>query len=292
MSEVTHDAVEIQRSYEVFTNPDTYKPFSLTKDFMRIVGCIDPRDEVDEGSLKVIIQTGGGAGGRGLDSALSLTATDADGRIYSIEEGLKYDCALERTTVAGGHNNHCKFLYGLGSIIAEMQEPSDLTRETVREFIARFGLTEVGVEHQAEIIRGAAECSAKMIRDADPRGLLRAIDSMYPYHPNVRDMRGGNRAGFYIVNMHPYVGLDRNLVHRGNDRPLTVQAYHDSPRAMVDALAGTLGMPRSVKEARLAALLLRTAATRTVICRGSEEMKMLNVVPKQQGGIEVQEVAA
>jgi hypothetical protein len=169
-----------------------------------------------------------------------------------------------------------------------MQEPGDFTKQGMREFITRFDLRDVGIPRQMDGIQTAVGRSLEMIEGVDPDQLLGTIDGLYPYHPNVREMRGDNRAGFYIMNFHPYVGLDRQRVHRG-EHPLTVHAYHDSPRAMVDALAGTLGMPRDVKDARLAALLLRTAATRTVLCQGGTAMKFLNVVPTRSG-LQVQEV--
>ena len=64
------DSYEVARSFEVFTDPKSYKQFDLTKDHMRMVGCIDPRDEQDD-DLKVIMQTAGGAVGKGHDAALA-----------------------------------------------------------------------------------------------------------------------------------------------------------------------------------------------------------------------------
>lgn len=288
MSDVVFEAREVARSYDVFTNPASYKGFDLTNDAMRIVGCIDPRDEhmPDDGPLKVIMQTGGGAAGRGVDAVYSLTASEgAD--LYTLEQGLEYDSDLQRTTVAGAHKNTCRFISGLGLVAGEMRNPSDFTQDTVQSFIGRYGLQNMGIEERVVKISDAANRTFDAVAAVNPDALLDTINGLYPYHPNVRDMKGDNRAGFYILNHHPHIGLDRTLVHRG-DHPLTVHAYHDSLRAMQDSLAGTLGMTREVKDLRLASLLLRTAATRTVLYEDNRALKLLNVVGTKRG-VEIHE---
>jgi len=290
MSDVAFEAHEVARSFELFSDPRSYRPFDLTADHMRIVGCIDPRDEDDPGVLKTIVQTGGGAAGSGLDASLSLTAADDNNRVYLLEEGLRYDSKLHLTTVAGGHNNTCRFIHGLGLVAKEITAPSDFTDDTMRRFVRRYELDEDSLRSDTAKVIDATKRSMDVIESINPSALLGTINSLYPYHPNVREMRGGNRAGFYIMNHHPHVGLDRMLVHRG-DNPLTVHAYHDNPRAMMDSLAATPGMPGDVKRLRLSALLLRTAATRSVLCSGGAALKLLDVVPTRRG-LQVQEVFA
>ena len=91
-----------------------------------------------------------------------------------------------------------------------------------------------------------------------------------------------NRARFYIINHHPYAGPKRALIHRG-DRPLIAWAYHDNVRAATESLSGTVGMPAEVKGLRLAALFLRSTATRAVLCRDDPAMIYLNATSTDHG---------
>jgi len=115
----------------------------------------------------------------------------------------------------------------------------------------------------------------------NPDALLEAVDSCYPDHENVGSMLGDNAAGIYIFNHHPYVGLDRAKVHRG-ENPLQVQAYHTSIRASLEGLLG-LTMPGELKNLRLAAFILREAATPTVLIGKDPRINILHVVPGPRG---------
>lgn len=279
MTNITFEAHEIARSREVFMDPQTYRGFDLNGDHQRIVGCIDPRDE-DRDRLKIIAQTPGGAAGKGLDALLALTAFDPQGeRSYSIDDGLRYDSDLQRATVAGAHKG-CRFILGLSGVVSEMTNPQDITTDTERSLINRYGLRDTGVEERIEAIADAARRQQDELAKVSPDTLLETVNGLYPHQQNVSAMRGENRAGFYILNHHPYAGLDRARIHRG-ENPLLVQAYHDNVRASKDSLEGTLGMPAEVKLLRLAALLRRTAATRTVL--STPDMEYLDVVPGPHG---------
>ncbi|HJQ08696.1 MAG TPA: hypothetical protein VJ836_04430 [Candidatus Saccharimonadales bacterium] len=260
-------------------DPRSYQGFTLTSDHRRIVGCIDPRDE-ERQRLKVMVQTAGGAVGQGFDSSLALTAYSRD-RVYTLDEGLHYDSDLQRATVAGAHRA-CRFIEGMGLVAAEIINSSDITSDTFRSLVSRYDLKETDIYKQQRRIVGAAKQLQDQIAACTPDQILGTVDELYPYHQNVIAMSGNNRAGFYILNHHPYVGLNRYRVHRG-ESPLTVQAYHDSVRASMESLAGTIGMPAEVKGLRLAALLSRTAATRTVLCRDNPTMQYLHVSPTLHG---------
>ncbi|MEK7152537.1 MAG: hypothetical protein AAB834_01195 [Patescibacteria group bacterium] len=277
---VTFEAHEVARSHDVFTAPSTYGRFDLTSDHRRMVGCIDPRDE-DRADLQIIVQTPGGAAGKGFDAALALTAYDPDNRIHTIQQGLRYDSDLQRATVAGAHRG-CRFVMGLAQVAAEMTAPSDITNDTFRGLVGRYELKDTGIQENRTHVIEAANRLQDQVAACDPEELLEDVNRLYPYHVNVIDMKGDNTAGSYILNHHPYVGLDRSVVHRG-ENPLTVQAYHDNVRASMESLMGTVGMPADVKALRLAALLMRTAATRTVLCTGSPRMQYLHVVPTSRG---------
>lgn len=279
MSNITHEAHEVARSRDIFMDPGTYRGFDLTADHQRIVGCIDPRDE-ERDKLSVIVQTPGGAAGKGLDASLALTAFDGE-RVYTIGDGLHYDSELQRATVAGAHEA-CRFILGLPNVVAEITDPQDITTDTERGLISRYGLKDTGVEKRMQSIADAAMRQQEQIAAVSPDVLLDTVNTLYPHQQNVIAMRGENRAGFYILNHHPWAGLDRARVHRG-ENPLRVQAYHDSVRASQGSLEGTVGMPVEVKLLRLAALLRRTAATRTVLCQDLPNMEYLNVVPAPRG---------
>jgi hypothetical protein len=301
---VVFQAAEVSRSLEVFTDPTTYQGFDLTPDGRRMVVCLDPRDEEDQRrratamhdgvveaidrherrqqrqrKLPVAVQTGGGASGKGVDSSLALTAFE--GRLVTLDEGLRYDSELQRSTLAGAHIG-CRFNMGIMAVVQEMIEPSDITNDTFRSLAKRYELTGAGIDQRRDEIRAAAELLLPQLVELTPEAILDTVNQLYPYHQNVVSMRGENRAGLYILNHHPYVGLNRNRVHRGNN-PLVVQAYHDSVRATLDSLMGTVGMPSGVKELRQAALLARIAATRTILCADTPDMKYLNVVPTSRG---------
>jgi hypothetical protein len=280
MSDITYEAHEVARSRDVFMDPETYQGFDLTTDHRRIVGCIDPRDE-ERDHLQVIVQTPGGAAGKGLDASLALTAFDNGERVYTIDDGLHYDSELQRATVAGAHQG-CRFILGLADVLAEMTAPQDITTDTERGLISRYGLKDTGVEKRMRAIADAAMRQQEEITKITPDTLLGTVNTLYPLQQNIVAMRGENRAGFYILNHHPWAGLNRARVHRG-ENPLRTQAYHDNVRASKDSLEGTVGMPPEVKLLRLAALLRRTAATRTVLCADQPNMEYLNVVPAPRG---------
>jgi hypothetical protein len=284
MTSFAVQAHEVARSRDVFMDPQTYRGFDLTEDRRRMVGCIDPRDEEQE-ALAVIMQTAGGAAGKGFDAGLALTAASRsrNGHIHSIQGGLQYDSDLQRATVPGAHDN-CRFVMGMAAVADEIIHPSDFTQDTLRSLISRYELKETGIVKDLGRIGAAADRMRDHFAEtaADPEGLLADVSALYPQHQNVTSMRGNNTALFYILNHHPFVGLDRSLVHRG-DRPLVATAYHDSVRATIESLQGTVGMPRRIKDLRLAALLSRVAATRTVLCADTPRMQYLHVVPTHRG---------
>lgn len=273
------DSYEVARSFEVFTDPKSYKQFDLTKDHMRMVGCIDPRDEQDD-DLKVIMQTAGGAVGKGHDAALAHTAMD--GEPHSLEIGMKEDRLLQRSTVAGAHGNGCRFILGLETVTREIIDPSDRTKYRLGKLVSRYEHDKTDFYANFSRIQDAAKLNLDAFAEVSADEILETVDDLYPLHPNVRAMNGENRAGFYILNHHPYTGLDRSLVHRG-DNPLTVHAYHDSVRATNDSLLGTVGMSAERKGLRLAALFSRIAATQTVLCQNDPSMIYLDVVPTVHG---------
>lgn len=274
----TSDAVEMGRSLEFFERPDSYGPFRINARHQMGVGCIDPRDE-ERQNLNIIVQTPGGAGGKGFDSALSLHAYD--GTAFEIVRGLDYDRTLQRPTISTAHPG-CAFMNGRVAVAQEIYNPSDFSVHILATFIARYGLKDSGIEENIERIQNSAGISLDAIEKVDPDVFLDEVNKMYPTHNNVAPMNGANKAGIYIFNHHPFVGLNRHKVHRG-DNPLAVQAYHDSTRASISNLEGIVEMPKDLKGLRLAALLLRSVATSAVLIGDKPDVKILQVVPTAEG---------
>lgn len=217
-----------------------------------------------------------------MDVSIALTAADEDGEAYTIAQGMQYDSDLHRPTASAGAHESCKFNLGLGAVIGEIASPRDETQDVVRAFVRRYGLQDSGIDDRMGEVRDAARKMQDAQHEHDPDGLLALADQLYPGQKNVNSMVGENSAGFYILNHHPHVGLIRQAVHRG-DNTLTVQAYHDSIYASVNNVGNMRGMTREIRDLRLAALLMRSAATRTVICAGNENMTFLHVVPTPDG---------
>lgn len=278
MTKVIHPEQEISRSLEVLTDPGSYASFDLTADLQRIVTCIDPRDEECPERLKVAVQTAGAGVGKGLDGALALTADDGSPR--TILEGMLYDRRLQRATVAGAHYN-CRFVLGLYAVLEETARPSEFTTHTLRQLSSRY---QIDISDRVPRIQDAAKRVRARLRpeDISEDALIPEVNRLHPEHRNVARMAGENKAAFYLLNHHPYVGLNRDLIHRG-DSPLVATAYHDSLRASFDSLAGTIGMSKDVRALRLTALLMRAAATRTVLTRDSQQMRFISIVPGEHG---------
>lgn len=256
-----------------FTNPANYGPFHLNSRNQRAYGCIDPRDE-ERDNLHIIVQTPGGAAGLGYDQSIAYAAYANEAA--DLKSGVGHDSRLRRATVATGHHV-CAFLLGVAKVNAEIANPSEMTKDTLGTLSARYGLDDRPTfKSDIVSISDAAKRNQKMLEDVNPDDLLATVDSSYPHHNNVGAMLGENTAGIYIFNHHPYVGLDRAKVHRSQE-PLIVQAYHSSTRASYEGLLG-LTLPRELKNLRLAAFILREAATPTVLIGSDRRINILHVV--------------
>lgn len=283
------DLAEQSRSMEFFMNPAHYGPFHLNSGNQRAYGCIDPRDEA-RGNLHIIIQTGGGAIGLGYDQAMADAAYTNEP--VDLKSGIEFDSRLRLVTVATGHYV-CRFLHGVSEVNNEIAHPSEMTTDSLGRLAARYGLNERTTFHRdIKIVSETAKRNQKIIDGLKPDNLdelLQTVDSSYPLHNNVGAMVGKNAAGIYIFNHHPYIGLDRAKVHRSED-PLQVQAYHSSTKASFEGLLG-LTLPRELKNLRLAAFILREAATATVLIGSDPRVKILHVVPsgKKTAGIQIEQ---
>lgn len=268
------DFAEQARSMEFFTDPKNYGQFYLNSHNQRTYGCIDPRDEA-RATLHVIMQTAGGAAGLAYDQTMAYAAHKGNG--VDLAEGVTYDSQLRKVTVATGHHA-CAFLNSVAAVNAEIADPSAMTLDTLGRLAARYGLDERTTFH-ADIkrIQDTAKRNQDVLANTNPGDFLKATHESYPHHENIGAMRGDNHAGIYIFNHHPYVGLDRSKVHRSAE-PLSVQAYHSSTKASLEGLLG-LTLPRELKNLRLAAFILREAATPTVLVGDDPRVRFLHIVP-------------
>lgn len=268
------DIAEQSRSMAFFMDPANYGPFYLNSRNQRAYGCIDPRDE-ERDKLNVIVQTPGGAAGLAYDQTTAYAAFT--GEPADLKAGVTYDSLLRQATVATGHRA-CAFLVGVPKVNAEIANPSEMTKDTLGRLAARYGLDDRPTFKQDIIsISDAAKRNQDKFNEVNPDELLETVDSSYPDHENVGSMVGKNAAGIYVFNHHPFVGLDRAKAHRSQE-PLQVQAYHSSTRTVLEGLLG-LTMPRDLKNLRLAAFILREAATPTVLIGDDPRINILHVVP-------------
>ena len=170
---------------------------------------------------------------------------------------------------------------GLSKVNEEIAHPTTMTEDTVDRLTARYELRDAEFERNIIRVKDTAKRNQDILSTTDPDDLLLKIEEAYPSHEVVNDMVGDNKAGIYIFNHHPFLGLKRDRVHRG-DRPLEVQAYHDNVSASIGNLRATEGL-RELKGLRLAALIMRIAATPTVLIGSDERINILHVVTTPSG---------
>lgn len=277
--------LEFERSRNFFTNPKSYVPFDLTRDRKRIVSCIDPRDEHRD-SVKTTVQTAGGAVGEGVDAAITMSIMREE--VTSIETGLASDRNLRKTTLPGAHHN-CAFVGELPVILEEETDPSSFTLDALIRWANLYQVRDV-IDTNLSRVKDAAALQQNLVQQRGTESLVEFVDELYPDHPNVTEVIGENQARIYVVNHHPYVGLNRAALHR--EESLSVQGYHDSLRAVTDDLNNTLGLKPEVRGIRLTAAMLRSAAVRTILGGMHSDTEYYEVVVTDRGPqVEQQEAA-
>jgi hypothetical protein len=259
-----------------FMDPKHYQPFDLSKDYKRMLGCIDPRDE-ESADVKVLVQTPGGSAGEAHDAALARTMIT--GKTVGMIDGLYEAHKSHLATVMGAHVS-CKFIDGITSILAEESTPTDFTRDSVERWAKYYQLADDVLPNLGAISIAALmqqETAAKL----DPETLLNLTDELSPKHANIARMVGVNNARVYVVNHHPYVGLDRES--KRQYRRLEIQGYHDSLRAAIEGLKNTTSVNAQERGLRLTALMLRSAAARTVLGSLHDDTQYVEVKPGEDG---------
>lgn len=273
----------IRMSQEFFSDPRSYAGFDRLPDGRDMVGCVEPRDPagVEHGDFPVVVQTGGGAVGEGLDAALSLTIVA--GRAVSPETGMGLDRRARTHTAFGAHLD-CAMVGAIRDVTAEMADPSEFTLDSVRTWAAFFG---EGPHVRSTL--GHVMTAAGMELDLlDRRG---DMGHLVKYADRTEEVRGEKGARVYTVNLHPGLGQDRNAKPEDPGQADKVKGYHDSLGASVLRLREDPGLTSRLRGLRLTSTLLRAGALRTVIAGDiMDEMTFFEARPASgPGGLRVVE---
>lgn len=285
----------VDMSMEFFTNPDSYGNLSMTKDFKRIISCIDPRlpgrvDEkapVDPNEYKITVQTDGGAVGLGHDRALRIGIET--GRPELISDGIREDAKMRITNVLDAHHE-CRFLNGLVTVLLEEANPSDFTKDSIKRWDRYYGLGIVGTKAEIQLRDAAARQAELEQASHESHSLLEVIDELYPEHPNVRYMSGENRARLHVINHHPFVGINRQW--QAEQYGENAQGYHNNLAAIVERSLLLPDISRRGRKWRAGAAVGRAAATKTVVTQGHEDSRFLEVFPDTEMGLRFEEQEA
>jgi hypothetical protein len=271
----------VQMSQEFFADPGSYSGFDLTRDGRDMVGCIEPRDPagIEHGDFPVVLQTGGGAVGEGLDGALALTA--AGGRVVAVETAMEAD-RRERAHIEFGAHVDCAMVGAIRAVTAEMADPSEFTLESTRAWAGFFGED----EHVQATLGRVMDAAGMELELLERRG---EMDHLIDRAERTQRVRGEKGARVYTVNLHPYMGQDRNAKPAEPEAAVKVKGYHESLAATVDKLRGDSRLTGMMRGLRMTSALLRAAAVRTVITDGiMPEMTFFEARPHDgPGGLKV-----
>lgn len=270
------ESMELSRQY--VTDHSTYSPFTLTSDKKTIFDCIDSRDAngVPHGEYKVTVQTPGGGAGEGLDAAIGMSIVE--GRMITIEEGMESDKANRPMLVSGVHHD-CKFINFLAEVTAEMSDPSDFTKDTIEKYARYFNERELVDRALGSVMMAASRTSEYLQDKKHVDSIVNRADELYPHHSNVKHVRGPGLSSIYVTNFHPLVGKNRNMKPRDPAEAIKIQAHHDSLGATVNILRGENHLDAETRGNRLVSMLARSAATRTVVVSGWDEVNLFDVKP-------------
>jgi hypothetical protein len=268
-------------SREFYMNPASYGALSYTRDYLRIMGCIEPRDpgHQEPGGYKIIMQTGGGDFGEALDEALVTLANQK--QVITFPEAMARNNSKRPFTVFDVHYD-CAFDAAKVQIAQEMARPSDLTKLSVAEWAEHFNETDHVQSTLGAISVSAAVHADKLEAESD-NDLHAIADNLYPSHKNVYPCKEQPKLSrTYVINLHPHVGKNRNKKPADPCEAQKIQAYNDTLAANVSDLAANNRMSKVERGYRLTAMLLRSAATRTLITAAYyDEFLFLDVLPSQ-----------
>lgn len=280
-------------SVDYFTHHDTYQPFTVNECGRITLGCIEPRDQegVHHGQFDVVMQGPGGGAGEGLDSGLALTIVND--RLATPETGMDYDKDKRPGLILAGHLD-CTFLIKKYQVVSEMANPSEFTIVSAELMARRLGVLALFNKHKqtimlaSEFMREHLNEQAKirdydLPEDGDP--LLDYADQLHPDSKNVVRVKGKNTARVYVTNYLPNLGKDRNKKSPNPTVRDMQKGYHDGIGADVQSLdpSNTRRMSDKVRQLKLVARIMRSAATRTLITtENRDEMVFLSVMKSRR----------
>ena len=281
-----------QQSLNYFSHPTGYTPnLSRTKDGLIIVGCIEPRTlaAVEPGRETVpdvpknIIQTPGGAFGVATAAAIQMGITES--RFVTTQEGYDDEKQRRILAVVDGHKG-CAFMANLIEIMEVAASKDEYTLESFRRW-DRLHRLDTTRKQFRQLRDGAKRMGEYLATNGNMSELIedheRMVDQGDDNHPTMRGVVGANVAQVYVVNHHPGYVLDRRKKHSFGGR---IQGYHDGQGAMINQYAH---MDLSPKERlyRAGALMLGSAATRSVITHGGTSKHLVEIFPDRGKGIRI-----
>lgn len=287
--EIPNYETEKARTAAFFEDPASYAPIELVAG-RRISDCLDPRGKRSRNRIRTSSQTAGGQAGNGVDHALAVSSET--GQFMNIYEGIEEDARLRVGTIGDVHHR-CRFLQDLDAVLDEMSDQSDQTKNTYERWVWQYQLRETLLGGIATRISDASKQQLEFVRTkADTDEIISLVDSLHPDHSNVAEMEGENRARFWVDNHTPHLGLNRQKKHR--EAELVVQGYHNSLAATkLDIQASPVANSGIERRYKMAALFLRSAATRTILGNLHNDTVYLDVRQSSSpSGLEVVEVGA
>jgi hypothetical protein len=261
-SPVAVESFELSREH--FAQPESYAHFTYTDDDRFIIDCIEPRNPLGtpHGSYDVTIQGPGGGSGEALVGGIALTIVR--GELVSVEEALVEDEEMRIYNILAGHLD-CTFIREMRGITGEMVDPTDKTLENYTRLGAVLGHKDL-VQSSLPKIKEAGALQLEDMQDkAHMEHLLAHIDRLHPEHSNVKEVEGNPGAMVYVQNLHPNIGQDRNKHSLKEDGTQAVRAYHDSVAAALVELDKATELSNEERGLRVAARIMLSAATLTVI---------------------------
>jgi hypothetical protein len=291
---VGHEQLELSKSLsaEFYVDPESYSFFDKTKDGLWIIGCIHPtlKAGVPADEYKVIMQTPGGIIGLGTNLSITDTAhqiaTDPRNiEPVSIAKGIMDYKALSPDSVADAHFL-CAYETNKVAVLEEMAFPSEFTKQSIDDFTYNLDRYNPNLSAK-DIVR---ECGAKVMIAAGlqreniltygEQELHEIANELYPQHDNVYGMLELNLSRTYVRNYDPLKGKDSRKKFTTQNNAHLIQGYHDSLGAVVPHAESIAYENKERGRYMMAALIIGSAATQTVITKGKvDQFTLLDAYP-------------
>lgn len=257
--------------------PGNFAPFSTLPTGRRPWSCVEPRPEED--LMMVTVQRPGGLIGETHGGMLTDIAWgDPPG---SIGDSAEREVRSRPQDVLGWHEGGCTYFGGIVAVNSLMTRPDERSAELLELFYQHWG-------REAEVYLPRIQNAAGRLADIwemegiEPEDkLLERARQLYDVN-NIATVSGGNTARDYIINLHPYMGLNRETLRTAAGP----QAYNDSLGASKASLAERT-MSAERRGLRLAAMLLGAAVTPSAIEQAKGRELQLHIAWATEEGIDI-----